>query len=167
MKYTIRKIKREDCLEVAKVVSTSWNETYKEIVPDWFLNELKTNEEERARKMLDDFDTKNSNQLVLEIDGKVVGFANYGKATDEEYSHCGEIFALYIISQYKGNGLGRKLVEEATSELKKMGYNEMLISCLKGNPSNEFYKHIGGKYIKDSVFKRLNLPENTYYFDNI
>ncbi len=41
----------------------------------------------------------------------------------------------------------------------------MLISCLKENPSNRFYKHIGGKYIKDRVYKRLNLPENVYYYE--
>lgn len=41
----------------------------------------------------------------------------------------------------------------------------MIISCLKGNPSNEFYKHIGGKYIKDGLYKRFNLPENVYYFE--
>lgn len=41
----------------------------------------------------------------------------------------------------------------------------MIIACLKENPSNDFYKHIGGKYIKDRVYKRLNLPENVYYYE--
>ena len=48
-----------------------------------------------------------------------------------------------------------------------MGYNKMIIGCLEGNPSNEFYKHIGGKFIKKRVFEKLNLPENVYYFDKI
>ena len=26
-------------------------------------------------------------------------------------------------------------------------------------------KHIGGKYIKNKIYKQLNLPENVYYFD--
>ena len=52
-------------------------------------------------------------------------------------------------------------------ELKNMGYNKMIIACLKGNPSNEFYKHIGGIHIKDGLYKRLQLPENVYYFDKI
>lgn len=43
----------------------------------------------------------------------------------------------------------------------------MIIGCLEGNPSNNFYTHIGGKLIKKSVFKELNLPENIYYFDKI
>jgi len=163
----IRKRKVEDCKEISHVVTVAWNETYKGIVPDWFLEELKSNEDERTKNSIEKFDENNNNQLVLEVDGKVVGFANFGKTDDEEYENCGEIFALYIIGEYKGKGYGRKLVNEAINELKKLGYNKMIIACLKGNPTNEFYKHIGGVYIKDGLYKRLSLPENIYYFEHI
>ena len=161
----IRKRKVEDCKSIANIVTISWNETYQDIVPKWFLDELKNNEEERAKKSYDEFDKNNNNQLVLEVDNKVVGFVNYGITEDEEYQNCGEIFALYIIAKYKGNGFGRKLVEEVKKEFKQQGINKMIIACLKGNPSNEFYKHIGGLYVKDRIYKRLNLPENIYYYD--
>lgn len=166
MNYIIRRRTKEDCKAIAHVVTVGWNETYKGIVPDYFLEELKTNEEERANNMLSKFDENNNHQFVLEINNEVVGFVNFGASEDEEYK-CGEIIALYIISKYKGLGLGKKLVEAATKELKEMGFNSMIIACLKGNPSNEFYKHIGGVYVKDGVFKRLSLPENIYYFENI
>ena len=165
MDYLIRRRERKDCKSIANIVTISWNETYKGIVPDWFLDELKNNEEERAKKSYDEFDKNNNNQLVLEVDNKVVGFVNYGITEDEEYQNCGEIFALYIIAKYKGNGFGRKLVEEVKKEFKQQGINKMIIACLKGNSSNEFYKHIGGLYVKDRIYKRLNLPENIYYYD--
>ena len=165
MNYLIRRRKREDCKSIANIVTISWNETYKGIVPEWFLDELKNNEEKRAKKSYDEFDKINNNQLVLEVDNKVVGFVNYGITEDEEYQNCGEIFALYIIAKYKGNGFGRKLVEEVKKEFKLQSINKMIIACLKGNPSNEFYKHIGGLYVKDRIYKRLNLPENVYYYD--
>ena len=167
MEYLIRRCRGEDCSAIAHVVTVGWNETYKGIVPDWFLEELKINEKERAKKAYDEFDINNCNQLVLEIDNRVVGFVNYGKSFDETYDDCGEIFALYIISKYKGYGFGRKLVEEAKIELKSLGFNKMIIACLKGNPSNNFYKHIGGVYVKDGLYKRLNLPENVYYYEKI
>ena len=165
MNYLIRRRKREDCKSIANIVTISWNETYKGIVPEWFLDELKNNEEKRAKKSYDEFDKINNNQLVLEVDNKVVGFVNYGISEDEEYQNCGEIFALYIIAKYKGNGFGRKIVEEVKKEFKLQSINKMIIACLKGNPSNEFYKHIGGLYVKDRIYKRLNLPENVYYYD--
>lgn len=167
MEYIIRRRTKDDCLSIARVVTVGWNETYKGIVPDWFLEELKTNEQERANRMLNNFNEENNHQFVLEIDNNIVGFVNFGLAEEPEYSNCGEIIALYIISKYKGNGYGKKLVNTAIKELKEMGCDKMIIACLKGNPSNEFYKHIGGVYVKDGVFKRLNLPENIYYFENI
>ena len=167
MSYLIRRRTKEDCKCIAHVVTVAWNETYKGIVPDWFLEELKNNEEERAKKSYNEFDENDNNQFVLEVDNEIVGFVNFGITSDEEYQNCGEIFALYIISKYKGNGFGRKLVEAAKNELKKLGYDKMIIACLKGNPSNDFYKHIGGMYEKDGLYKRLQLPENIYYYDKL
>ena len=167
MNYIIRKKKREDCAAVAHVATISWNETYKEIVPDLFLKGLYDNEEERAQNSYDKFDINDNNTLVLEVDGEVVGFSKYGKSNNTNYDNCGEIFALYIIGKYHGYGYGRKLVEEAINELKKLGFDKMVIACLKGNPTNEFYKHIGGVYVKDGMYERLQLPENIYYYEKI
>ena len=47
MSYIIRKKERKDCKDIAHVVTVAWNETYKGIVPDEFLNNLYTNEEQR------------------------------------------------------------------------------------------------------------------------
>ena len=165
MEYVIRKRKKEDCRDIAHVVTISWNETYKGIVPDNSLKELYDNEKERAAKAYNSFDENDNNYLVLEIDKKVVGFVWYGISQDEDLDNCGEIIALYIIKKYQGYGCGRKLVEEAIKELKKMKLDKMIIACLKGNPTNEFYKHMGGRYLKDGAYLRLNLPENIYYFD--
>ena len=167
MDYKIRKREQKDCFEIAHVVTVAWNETYKGIVPEWFLEKLCLNEKDRAEKTYDEFDINNNNQYVLEVDNEIVGFVNYGRSDDEEFENCGEIFALYVIKKYHGYGFGRKLVEKAKEDIKSFGCDKMIIGCLKGNKSNEFYKHIGGKYIKDGVFKRLNLPENIYYFENI
>lgn len=40
MNYLIRKRTKEDCASVAHVVTVAWNETYKGIVNDDFLNDL-------------------------------------------------------------------------------------------------------------------------------
>lgn len=40
----------------------------------------------------------------------------------------------------------------------------LVIGCLDGNPSNEFYKHLGGKYIGNHLFRERYL-ENIYLFE--
>ena len=160
MNYVIRESKRDDVYSITHVVTLVWNETYKGIVQDEFLNELKHNENERAKRHYNEYNNMNYKELVLEIDNNIVGFVRYGKAEDEDFDNCGEIIALYILKKYHGYGYGKELVKEAKSRLKNMGFNSMIIACLKGNPSNSFYEHIGGKYVKDGIFQRLNLKEN-------
>lgn len=167
MNYLIRKRTKEDCASVAHVVTVAWNETYKGIVNDDFLNDLYENEEQRANNSYNKFNEEDNHQLVLEVDNKVVGFVNVGDTDDTTYDNCGELHAIYIISDYKGNGFGKELFKAGIEELKRMGYDKMLIGCLDGNPSNEFYKHMGGKLIKTRIFEKLQLPENVYYFKKI
>ena len=167
MDYIIRKRQKEDCSDVAHVVTIAWNETYKGIVPDEFLNNLYLNEEARAMNSYNKFDEKDNHQFVLEVDNKVVGFVNVGSTDDKDYDNCGEIHAIYIINGYKGYGFGKKLIESGINELKEIGCDKMIIGCLVGNPTNGFYEHIGGKYIKQRMFELLQLPENVYFFDKI
>lgn len=148
MKYTIRKEKKGDCMGVSHVITIAWNETYKGIMSDCFLEEVKTNELKRGEDAKEKFATKDYSTLVLEINNQVVGFANYGKTEDLEFDNCGEIFALYIIKKYHHYGFGKKFVEESIKNLKEMGFDKMLVSCLKENPSNEFYKHMVENILK-------------------
>ena len=153
MNYIIRKKEKDDCFKVQHVVTIAWNETYKGIVSDEFLKNLYLNEEERSINSYNNFNEKENHQYVLEVDNNIVGFINVGSTEETDYDNCGEIHALYIINKYQGYGFGKKLIEEGIKELKTMGFDKMIIGCLEGNSSNEFYKHIGGKYIKQRIFE--------------
>ena len=55
MNYIIRKMKKEDCKEVAHIITIAWNETYRGIVPDEILDNLYTNEKERTNNSINRF----------------------------------------------------------------------------------------------------------------
>lgn len=168
MKYLIRKRKIDDCKDIAHIITISWRETYRGVINDNFLDNMPNTEEARVQRAIQNFDEKNNHQYVLEVDNKVVGFVKVCKAT-ENIPDCGEIQALYIINGYKGNGYGRKLVNIGIKELKEMGYKSMIIGCLEGNPTNNFYTHLGGKIIKKRVFSipEQDVQENVYFYENI
>lgn len=130
MNYLIRRKEKEDCVSVAHVVTIAGNETYKGIVNDDFLNSLYKNEEQRANNLYNNFSAKDNHQLVLEVDNEVVGFVNVRATDDTDYDRCGEIYAIYIIGDYKGKGFGKKLFEAGITELKKMGFNKMIVGGL-------------------------------------
>ena len=165
MNYVIRRRERKDCEAIAKLITVCWNETYRGLVSDVFLDGLYENEEERIINSYNKFNENDNHQFVLEIDQKIVGWMNIGDSV--EGSEYGEIHAIYILNDYKGLGYGRKLVEEGIKEIKNMGFKKMIIGCLDGNKSNEFYKHIGGKFIKQRLFEKLGMMENVYLFEEI
>ena len=164
MNCTIRKMTREDCEAAAHVISASWKETYRGIIPEEELN--RTDEQTIAENSRKNFPDDN-HQFVLETDGVIAGYMNVGLTEEKEYEHCGEIHAVYLLQEYKGKGFGRKMVEAGIRELKAMGCDKMVIGCLAGNPSNSFYEHIGGKLIRTRIYERLQLPENVYFFERI
>ena len=120
MEYKIRRREQKDCYDIAHVVTVAWQETYRGIVNDEFLDNLPNTERERGKKSFNNFDENDNHQFVLEVNGEVVGFVNVGITADDEYKNQGEIFALYMIKKYKGNGFGRKLTEIGIDELKNL-----------------------------------------------
>ena len=168
MNYLIRKKQQKDCEGVQKVITLAWQQTYKGIINNDFLKSLNLNEKERIEKSINIFDENNNNELVLEIDNKIVGFVKYSESKDENFLGYGEINALYLLKEYKGKGYGKLLFDKAKQELKNMGYFKIVVGCLDGNSSNDFYKHIGGKFQSTRIFSRggQNLIENIYLFDN-
>lgn len=167
MKYLIRKMIKDDCKNVAHLITIAWNQTYKNIISDIFLKSLYSNEEIRVKNSYDHFDESENHQFVLEIDNEIVGYMNVGLTDDTEYSNCGEIHSIYILNGYKGYGYGKKMIDVGIEELKTMNCDKMLIGCLVGNPSNDFYRHLGGKVVKQRFVERFQLFENVYYFDKI
>ena len=166
MSCIIRKKEVNDCEECERIITLSWQQTYKGIVSDEFLLGLKDNESERINKSINNFYNNSDIIYVVEVERKVVGFISFGHCDDKEFDDCGEIFSLYIIEEYKGKGYGRKLCETAINHFKLDGYDKMIVGCIDGNPSNNFYKHIGGKKIREKVIIRggQKLVENIYFY---
>lgn len=164
---TVRRKKIEDCADFEHVMTVSWNESYKGILSEELLNGLIFSEKNRTERSIREFDINNNHQFVLDDNGTVVGFVIVGPSNVIEYDRCGEIYALYIINAYKGNGYGKKLVEAGKKELKEMGFNRMVIGCFEKNPSNDFYKHLGGSFFKKRFRDFFECDENLYFFDSL
>lgn len=165
----IRYLTKEDIPQYQKLITTVWQETYPGIVNQQFLDNLSHTEQQRIELNNMMYDENNKDTLVLEIDKNLIGFVRYGSSEDMLYPNTGEIFALYILSKYQGQGYGKKLVQKAVEELIKLKHTNMVIGCIKENPSNEFYKHLGGIQKSQRLIQKTgdNLVENIYYFKDI
>ena len=162
MEPIIRKRKIEDSNELAHAIALIWNDTYKGIVDNDFLKGLLDNEKasaERLKKSIND----QQDYYVLTLDGKIIGWIYYTLDSDK-YEDAAEIHSLYILKEYQGNGYGKMLYDYVVRNIMEKGIQKLIIGCLDGNPSNEFYKHLGGKYIGTHLFREKYI-ENIYLFE--
>ncbi|MBU8915202.1 GNAT family N-acetyltransferase [Bacillus sp. FJAT-29953] len=141
----IRKAVLADAKGIAKVHVDSWKTTYANIVPDEYLNNLIF--ESREQLWVDNI--PNGGVYVAENDeGEIVGFSSGGKERSGKYSGFdGELYAIYILKEYQGKGIGSALVKPIIDEIKALGIHSMLVLVLKDNSSRLFYEALGGKKI--------------------
>jgi ribosomal protein S18 acetylase RimI-like enzyme len=79
--------------------------------------------------------------FVALLDGKVIGSIMVGYE-----GHRGWINYLAVLPEHQRRGYGRKLVEKAVDELKKLGCLKVNLQVRRSNVSVvEFYKHLGFK----------------------
>ncbi len=132
-------IKRMETIEEIKgkafVHWKAWHEAYRGLVSQEYLNNLTY---EKCERMA--FSWKD-NLIVAKNEDRVIGFIGYG-TREESLPNVGEIFALYILSEYYGTGVAQKLMQAGLKELSS--YQEVYLWVLKDNKrAIRFYEKYG------------------------
>lgn len=140
---TVRRANPTDATGITIVNVYVWKTAYAGLVPDALIDGRIQKLRERAEITRQTI-VKDDNFFVAEEDGAVVGFCMYGPARSEAHAGAGEIYALYVLDGYHGTGVGRRLFEAGAQALVGMGFDRMIINCLKGNPALGFYQKMGG-----------------------
>ncbi|GAA5417526.1 hypothetical protein Pryu01_02600 [Paraliobacillus ryukyuensis] len=162
----IREAVLGDHQAIAKVHVDSWRETYRGIVPQTYLNQLSY--ADRATLWEKIIASDNTVFVAENEAGDIIGFGNGGKERSGDYpNYQGEVYALYLLTDYQQHGIGKKIVKEIASHLKGLQLNGVLIWVLADNPSVGFYQAIGGKKVdEESVdIGGKQLIEAAYGFD--
>ena len=107
----------------ARVACQAWHETYPGLISQDYLDTVTV---EKCEKAAYDHPW---NTFVAKDGERVVGFVFFGE--DKEDASVGEIFALYVLKEYYGTGLGRRLMDAALEQLR--GYPSVRVWAVKGN----------------------------------
>ena len=101
----------------------AWQETYPGMMPQAVLDAR------TLERCLEQSYRWPDNLLVAKDGEKVIGFAGYGES--REIPDCGEIFALYLLAEYQGKGIGSRLLKAALEQLAE--YPKICLWVLKEN----------------------------------
>ena len=92
------------------------------------------------------------NCLVAEEDGKIVG-ACWTRIM-EDYGHVDNStpsFAISLYPEYRGRGIGTKLMQEMLKLLKEQGYEKASLAVQKANYAVRMYKKVGFEIVDENA----------------
>ncbi len=136
MGITLKKMETDEEIKgKAYVHWKSWHEAYSGIVNREYLDRLTL---EKCEKMAYSWP---ENTIVAEENGNVIGFVCYGDR-GEEAPDVGEIFALYVLAEYYGKDIGRKLMDAGLEQIKH--FSQVRLWVLRENRrAIRFYEKCG------------------------
>jgi ribosomal protein S18 acetylase RimI-like enzyme len=149
IKLKIREAQSEDAAGIARVHVDSWRTTYRGIISEEVLANLSYENRERGwARGLSDPNRKTFDFVAENDSGEIVGFATGGQERTGDQSYKGELYAIYILEQFQGQGVGNILTQAIVQRLAQSGMTSMLVWVLVDNPSLHFYEALGGQRIK-------------------
>src|ERR1700741_5148880 len=146
----IRRALTEDSHGIAVVHISTWQHAYRGIVPQTHLDQLSV--ADREKQWIEVFARGDSETLVADAEGHIVGFISYGKSRQEPAEREeGEIYAIYVSSSRWSTGVGRSLWEAALARLRELGFVRAIVWVLAANAKAiQFYQRVGFTLCKGS-----------------
>lgn len=130
-------------MAVACVHVRSWQVAYRNLLPDAYLDGLRS--EDRAKVY--DFSHSDPTRpwTLLAMEGDVIlGFATVCAGRDPDLPDHGELGALYVDPEHWKQGTGSSLITAARAHLVELGYRRAFLWVLAGNTRAErFYAQDG------------------------
>lgn len=109
----IKEAVEQDVMAMSFVVATTWKQVYKGVFSHRFLQQLA--EDQWAEPFKRGIQAKKNTFLVYEEQGRIVGVVVAGESREER--GVGQIYSLYVLPEYQGQGIGKQLLQAALERL--------------------------------------------------
>ncbi len=142
---------------VRDILYKTWLTTYSKIVPPEDLKTFLdlTCSDEKLLKLYNDSNIKG---IIAEADGKPVGWLRTNINSKKNKFYINQI---YVLKEYQGKGIGKKLIQIAEKEASRNNYDKIWLGVMTENiPSVEWYKSIGFTFVKEIPFTMVNTTIN-------
>jgi len=159
-----------DASSIARVHVDSWRTTYPGIVSQTFLDGLSYGKRQAVwEQALGGQLGKQFNLVAIDEAADVVGFIGGGPNRGNNPTFSGELWGIYLLHNFQGRGVGRRLVSALAECLTHDGMNSMIVWVLEANPARAFYERLGGQLVDRAEVKigEDTLIEVAYGWDDI
>ena len=104
MDMKVRKATSEDSIIVGEVHSKAWKSAYRGIMPDDYID--KDTASKRTEEFLESIKDGKCTYFLLEESGQTAGVVKISEENDTL-----EIDSIYILNEFRGNGIGRQFMD--------------------------------------------------------
>jgi GNAT superfamily N-acetyltransferase len=149
----VRRAKSEDAEQIARIQIQTWRSTFVGIVSDEYLASLSLEKVTQRIFELINNPLPNSTVIVaIDESDSAIGFSLCGPNRLTESNYDGEVQAFFVLPEWQGKGVGKRLMNESLRYLRTSGFREVIIWTFEANLSaRTFYSARGGKLVERRV----------------
>ena len=142
----VRSAVLSDAEATARLNFDTWETSFRGLVPDEWMN--KRNVVQHIEQFKKRFATVGyAGMHVAELDGKVIGFADGGATRDKNLPFDAELYAIYILKEHQGKGIGQALFRAVMAKAAKDGFHAIIAKTFSTSPFRRFYEKQGGMVV--------------------
>jgi ribosomal protein S18 acetylase RimI-like enzyme len=140
---TMRLSEPGDRTVLAELHAEAWRYAYRGIIPGLTLERMIAR---RGPAWWHSLCGSGRRALLIEFDGRIVGYAMFGRCRMRSRPPLGEVYELYVKPECHGAAFGRTLFEEARRRLRERHLTGLRVWALAENDlACGFYKALGGE----------------------
>ncbi len=144
----IRLARPDDAGAITAVHDAAWRNAYRGIIPGKALEAMV---ERRGPTWWARAIERRTRIIVLSFGGTIAGYASYGRNRASKLPFGGEIFELYVMPEFQGIGLGKRLFNAVRRDLAGNEIRNLVVWALADNEQAcGFYRRLGGHLVDRS-----------------
>jgi len=139
----IRKATVADASRIAEIHVRSWQAAYRGVMPDAVLDALSV--QKRTDFWTSYLTEQSRDTLVLDDDGRVQGWIDFGTCRDADAPNDVEVYGIYLDPSIYRRGYGQILWNEARERFAQQNARRIAVWVLDANErARRFYEAMGG-----------------------
>jgi len=154
MNRTVRAANLADVPELAKLHVDTWRTTYSGLIPAEYLSGLSYNEFEAGwTKTLSspDLGLVYSRWVAIDSSARLLGFIGGGKQRTRVSGYDSELYGIYVLKEFEGQGVARALTLKFVQWLVERGDRSMILWVFQKNEkARGYYESLGGILLPDT-----------------
>ena len=167
----IRRAARDDAPAIARVHVETWQSAYAGLLPDSMLAGM--SDVRYAAMWSQTLSDKAEQRGVFVADDEDAGIVGFGccgpvrdtpEGLDVTEQRVGEVYLLYVESDFQNQGVGRRLLDALFRQLRADGFDTAVLWMLADNPTRFFYEGLGGQQVgeRTDTFAGADVDEVAY-----